>query len=382
MEKGITVKMSTDRLNMLDEDQVRDTELPTLINAADWLLTEPDEPDQILEGILDVKDKLAIIGSSKMRKTFFFLQLLICLAAGRPFLNWRIPKPRRAVHIQYEISSKHFHRRVKRVCAAMGVTAADIDDRLQILNARGLNLSGKDGIEEILRILESYNPEIISFDPLYKVATGAENAIEDGRIILNAFDWLIEKTGAAVAYVHHDAKGFSGDRDIRDRGAGSNVIGRDYDACITLTPHVTEADAAVVDVLLRNYRPQNPFTVLWTEDGETGGYKFELRPELVPTKKTSSNAKGKNLPALEAYLPAALDILKLKPLAVGVFMDLFRTKTGTTYDRTKAFKNWAVGGTTPVLSTIEKRSRGVYEKLIGTPEQINQLKKERGASNE
>ncbi|MCX5830534.1 MAG: AAA family ATPase [Deltaproteobacteria bacterium] len=346
-----------------------------LVNASNWLESEPDEPDQIIEGILDVKDKLALIGSSKMRKTFLLLQMLLCLATGKVFLNWNIPMPRRVVHIQYEIQSNHYHRRLKRMCIALGITAADLGDRFHILNARGLNLSGIEGIEKISQIVKPYNPEIISFDPLYKVATGSENAAEDGKIILNAFDGLTEQTGAAVAYVHHDAKGFSGDRDIRDRGAGSNVIGRDYDACITMTPHVSETDAAVIEVMLRNYRPQEPFTALWSEDEDTGGYRFDMREEITPTKKTSSNGKTKDLPALDTYLPAALDLVKDAPMPIGLFMDTLRTKTGLTHSRSAIFKNWAISGGHPVLDTIEtKRSRGKHEKLIGRTEDILRLR--------
>lgn len=356
------------------EDQVMATELPVPINAAEWLEEEPEAPDQILEGIIDVKDKLAIIGPPKMRKTFFFLQLLISLAAGRPFLNWRIPKPRRLVHIQYEIQPSHYHRRFRRVCRALGVTSADLSDRFHIINARGLSLSGIEGIEKISLIVKPYNPEIISFDPLYKVAVGAENAAEDAKIILNAFDGLIEQTGSAVAYVHHDSKGFSGDRDIRDRGAGSNIIGRDYDACITLTPHVSETDAAVVEVLLRNYRPQEPFTALWTEDDVTGGYRFELRPEITPTRKTSANGRSQDLPALDTYLPTALDILKKGPMRVTLFMDSLRFKTGLTHSRSAVFRTWAISGPCPALDQINRRARGLNETIIGQTSDIVRLR--------
>ena len=59
------------------EQQVKATELPRPINASTWLTTEPLAPDQIIEDVVDVKDKLALIGSSKLRKTFFLLQLLL-----------------------------------------------------------------------------------------------------------------------------------------------------------------------------------------------------------------------------------------------------------------------------------------------------------------
>jgi hypothetical protein len=362
------------------EEQVKATELPQPVNASLWLTTEPPAPDQIIENIVDVKDKLALIGSSKLRKTFFLLQLLLCVSAGRRFLSWAVPRPRRVFHVQYEIQGHHYHRRLRNMAKALNITPADLADRFQILNARGLGLSGLEGTEKIAQIAKAYNPEIISFDPLYKVASGAENDARDTKVILDAFDKMAEETGAAIFYIHHDAKGFSGDRDIRDRGAGSNVLGRDYDACITLTPHVTEPTAAVVETLLRNYRPQEPSVALWAEDDETGGYCFELAIGIAPTKKTSANGRTQNMPALDTYLPAALEILKEKPLPVGIFSNIFRTKTGTTFDRTKAFKNWAISGPLCYLDTIEKRSRGVYEKLIGIPEQIHRLKTERGST--
>jgi hypothetical protein len=352
------------------------TELPTPINAADWLETEPPEPDQILEDFLDVRDKLAIIGSSKMRKSFFLLQMLICLASGRRFLSWRVPTVRRVSHVQYEIQPAHYHRRVKRMCRALGITAADLGDRFQIVNARGSGLVGITGIDKIARLIAPHRPEIVSFDPLYKLASGAENDAGDAKIILGAFDELIERLGVAVAYVHHDAKGFVGDRDIRDRGAGSNVIGRDYDACVALAPHAAEDEAAVVEVMLRNYRPQDPFAILWAEDEDNGGYRWELDGKIAPTKKTSANRRMKDLPALPTYLPMALEIAQSGPRAVGEFLALLRDKTTLTHRRAREFRNWAVAGTDPPLDTLERRSRGKNEKLIGRPADIARLRVE------
>jgi len=363
---------------MMDEfeQQIVRTELPQPVNASELLNTKPVKPDQIIKDFIDVRDKLAVIGSSKLRKTFFMLQMLLCMAAGRDFLSWVIPKARRIFHVQYEVQIHHYHRRVRNMAKTLHILPDDLQDRFQILNARGLGLSGLEGIEKIEIIVKPFEPEIISFDPLYKVAAGAENDARDAKIILDAFDKLAENTGAAILYIHHDAKGFSGDRDIRDRGAGSNVIGRDYDACITLTPHAAHENAAVVDVLLRNYRPQEPFVALWAEDDETNGYCFELGVNIAPTKKTSANGKAQNLPALDTYLPAAMELLKQKPLDIKVFDDLFRTNTGMTFERTKAFRKWATGLTIPQFETIEKRGRGEHIKLIGTPAQISRLRDE------
>lgn len=41
------------------------------IKAYDWLISKPPEPDQIIKDIIDIADKLAIIGSSKLENHFF-----------------------------------------------------------------------------------------------------------------------------------------------------------------------------------------------------------------------------------------------------------------------------------------------------------------------
>ena len=351
------------------EKQIRETELPATVNAAILLETDPPDPDQIMKDSFDVGDKVAIIASSKLRKTFFLLQMLLSMAAGRRFLNWQAPKPRRILHVQFEIQDHHYHRRVKKMAKALGITSDDLEDRFNILNARGLGITGAEGIEKIGLIAASINPEIISFDPLYKIATGAENAAEDLKGILNCFDELAKKTGAAILYVHHDPKGNSGDRDVRDRGAGSNVLGRDYDAAITLTPHATEPDAAVIETLLRNYRPQKPFTVLWTEDEETGGYKFEQRDDILPEKKTSQTKQ--QAPALSIYLPAAAVILGTEEMEISPFKEAFKEKTGISDNRVRNFMTWATSGGVPYLVTREERGKGKHKKWLKIGKQVN-----------
>jgi len=344
------------------EDQLRATELPDTIYAATLLETEPPEPNQIMENTFDVGDKVAVIASSKLRKSFFLLQMLLSIAAGHPFLSWSISKPRRILHIQFEIQDHHFHRRVKRMAKALSITSKDLEDRFTILNARGLGIAGQDGIEKIGLIAESVKPEIISFDPLYKIATGAENVAEDLKAILICFDKLAKITGATILYVHHDTKGNSGDRDVRDRGAGSNVLGRDYDAAITLTPHATEEDTIVIETLLRNYRRQDDFTIQWTEDEETGGYRFDVRPDIRPEKKTSQTKQ--KAPALSIYLPTAFNILGDEEIEIAPFKESLKKQTGISDNRVRDFMTWATSGGNPHLVTREERGKGLHKKWV------------------
>ena len=332
------------------ENQVKSTELRPLKNAGEWLQEESKELDQILTDVFDQGDKVVIIGSSKSRKTFFLLQLLISIAVGRSFLGWHIPKPRRILHVQYEIQEHHFHRRLKRMCRAMGISPADLGDRLLILNARGMGLSGRQGIEKIQLYANEVKPDLISLDPLYKVLTGDENSnSNDGmKGTLDMFDGLAEQTGAAVAYVHHDPKGNAGDRNITDRGAGGGVLGRDYDASIVMTNHASEDDAFVIETSLRNYRPQEAFTALWTEDEDTGGYCFEERLDIIANKRTSKTGKQTS-PAFDTFLPEAAAILGDGEMKAKEFRKLFKEKAGIGDNRVRGFLAFATAGGAPYI---------------------------------
>ena len=324
------------------------------VNAAEWMEKELPEVDQILEDTFDAGDKVAVIGSSKRKKSFFIQQMALCLASGRPFLSWTKKKPRRVYFAQFEVQEKHFQTRIKKLCRGLGFSPEDLGDRFRILNARGLGLTGPDGLDRIKPDILDFKPGVIVFDPLYKISSGAENAAEDTKIILAAFDVLAKETGAAILYTHHDPKGISGDRDIRDRGSGSNVIGRDYDACLTLDAHATNEGATVVDILLRNYRDQDSFSIVWTE--ENNGYYFQTDENIIPEKKTSQSKKTPR--PLSTFRPIAENLLKDGEKEIRTFKEEFKVLTGLSNVRIQEFILWAKSGGNPLLDTREERGRG------------------------
>ncbi|NQU22264.1 MAG: AAA family ATPase [Candidatus Nealsonbacteria bacterium] len=243
-----------------------------------YLENDPPELDPVLVGLFDRGDKLTIVAPSKSRKSFFVLQMLICLATGRDFLQWYTPQPRRVLLLQYEVKECHLWRRARRMCRAMGVRPEEIGDRMSVANLRGK--------PKVCEFPEEC--EVVANDPLYKMLGGAEeNDASAMAMVLGRIDEVVQTQDVAAVIVHHDAKGRPGERANIDRGAGSGVLARDYDAGITLTPHKTEDDCFVVRTTLRNYPPIEDFTIRWV------GQFFELAPDVRPdveTNKTVANA--------------------------------------------------------------------------------------------
>ena len=337
------------------------------LNASKWIEQETEEPNPIIESLFETGDKLAIIGTSKARKSFLTLQLCICVAAGKPFMGLQVSQKRKVIYIQFEIKDKHCHRRLKNMCLAMEIDTHDLEDRLLILNGRGLGITGTAGIERIQAAVKDLHPDFIVFDPLYKLSEGVENAAEDMKKTMAGFDTLIEATGAAIGYVHHDAKGSPGDRNIQDRGAGSNVLARDYDACLALSEHASSPGAVVIEALLRNYPPMENFSIQWTNDGE--GYCFRRADDIIPEKKTSRTKPAP--PPMSSYYPAAKEILGDEEMDVSEFKLLFREKTGLPIRRADEFTAWLQNPKEPRVLVNEQRGKGKHYKRIRLMEYEN-----------
>lgn len=333
--------------------------MPDPINVSSWLEMDPPAPDQILENTLDAGDKLVLIAPSKQRKSFFFMQMMIAISIGDRFLAWLPSRARRVLIVQFEVRACHYHRRMKRMCKALEVTPKLLANNLHVLNCRGVD------VEAVYRAVEKcaawYRPEVIAFDPFYKMHAGDENSAQDIKPVLQRFDVLAESSGAAIAYVHHDSKGIAADRNIRDRGAGSNVVGRDYDVCFTITPHAEDEACSVVEVLLRNYAPQERVTVKWV-DGH-----FDLETEREPvtwTKATKAVKRNYRATIDRAIEIAASKVWKKADLRAACVAQLDITTSWYDKNLKEHIQN-ACTGDKPKLAEAEYRlgRRPVY--LVG-----------------
>lgn len=279
-----------------------------LVDAGSYVENEPPVLNPIISGLFERGDKVALLAPSKMKKTFFLSQLAISLATGQAILGQPVRHSRRVLFVNMEVRDRHAHRRVKRMAKALDVLPDALRGRLLIFNARGLAVEWRELLDIVKGAAESMRADVIILDPLYKVVDGDENASGDMKPVLKAFDELAETTDAAIIYAHHDAKGNAGDRDIRDRGAGSGVLGRDYDCGITLTRHKTDPEATVIQFLPRNY-PEPPSVAVRFENNH-----FVLANDLEPEAATSrGGGAGKPTPPTAGQLrDTALEVFKEK----------------------------------------------------------------------
>ncbi|HMP34659.1 MAG TPA: AAA family ATPase [Kiritimatiellia bacterium] len=336
------------------------------IAAAKLLTTEPPPADQIIRDLLDAGDKLASIAASKTRKTFLMLQLVIAVSTGGMFAGLEIPTPRRVLYVNLEIRGHHFHRRLKRLAARLKADAALLGKNLFVVNVRDRQPPSIT-LREIEKIAVKVGAELIVTDPIYKLHHGDENAAADMKPLLADFDALTRNTGAAVAYVHHDAKGTVGDRKAADRGAGSNVIGRDYDAALIQSPHRTDAEAVVVEFVARNYAPRDAVVLRWSDGA------FEVAEELEATKESTAGGRtSAPSKAVEEYVDRAFRIVVRKPLPATIFHDKLKTELGLSEQRARALTHHLIESGTLAKSKRQGMGGPI---LVGAPGAIAEVSK-------
>ena len=213
-------------------------------------------------------------------------------------------------------------------------------------------------LEDLRNRIEDFRAEVVLFDPLYKLHDGDENKAQDIKPILTMFDQLAEGTGVTVIYSHHDSKGSVSERQTIDRGAGSNVLARDFDTAFYLAEHKTEG-LQVAQTITRAYPPQDAVSLFWSD----GAFQVSREaPALRPRKQSSRIGP-------ERTKQDALDVVMARPMAKTKYHEELR-KAGFTDREATSVQDDLLSK--DELSQHRERKFGGFT-WIGLPEHIRAI---------
>lgn len=233
--------------------------LPAIITAAALCSNPPSPPPEIIAGVLHRGSKMVLGGGSKSFKTWLLLDLAYRAAHGAPWFGFAtVGGP--VLYLNFELPAFALESRLRELSGAI---ALPMPTALHLWNLRGYAADATTLLPAICAQARALNPGLIVLDPLYKIlGPRDENASRDMASLMNLIERLALDTGAAVVFGAHFAKGNASLKEAIDRFSGSGVIGRDPDTIITLTQHEQD-NAFAVDMILRNFPQQAPFTVRW-----------------------------------------------------------------------------------------------------------------------
>lgn len=251
--------------------------LPEILTLEQLCAVATPPPPLIIEGILHQGCKMIVGGTSKSNKSWCLLDLALSVASGQPWWGRRCVKLP-VVYINFELHVWAVTERINALCAARP-ECKSMGKTLHVWNLRGHNADITLLRPKLEEQLARYQFGLIILDPAYKVLGNRdENANGEIASLMNEFEALAQKTGAAIVVAHHFAKGDSTAKSAMDRMSGAGAWARDPDTIVVLTPH-EEPDCFTVTSILRNL-PQLPeFVVGW--DYPLMKVASDLNPEAL-----------------------------------------------------------------------------------------------------
>lgn len=169
------------------------------------------EFDWLVSGWLSCGDRSVLAGDSKAGKSFFALELALCVAFGRDLFGLRT----KAGGVVYQVGEglAGFKKRLR---AWRSFYGADFTRNVPFrLFQKGIDIyrdfDQVDAlIEEILAHAATFDVplRLVVIDTLAKASIGAdENAVKDMGIVMRNVEQINQKTGAHVLLIHHLTKG-------------------------------------------------------------------------------------------------------------------------------------------------------------------------------
>ncbi len=170
---------------------------------------------------------MTIVAFGASGKTIAMQSAGLSLAAGLPVWGrFDVPTPLRFKHVDHEQGRHATLKRYQRLALGLGITAADLGDRLGVSLFPNVYLNQPSAEDVYAR--ECEGTDIMLIDALKGATPGEDENDSKIRACLDVLTRVSEKTGCAFAVIHHAGKPKAdGSSDPRFIGRGSSGI---YDA--------------------------------------------------------------------------------------------------------------------------------------------------------
>ena len=235
--------------------------LPKLVSWREFRNDAHPPPPQIIKGVLHQGGKMILSGTSKSNKSWSLLDLGLSVASGKDWWGYRCEKLPVA-YLNFELFPWAINERLNALCFARP-ECQEFADSLFLWNLRGHNADLSVLRPQLEEELTRQSFGLVILDPAYKLLGNRdENANGEIADLMNQFEAMGQRTGAAIVIAHHFAKGDSTAKAAIDRMSGAGAWARDPDSLVTLTPH-EEEDCFTVNMTLRNLPRVDEFVVRW-----------------------------------------------------------------------------------------------------------------------
>ena len=195
----------------------------TALTLRELLEQEDDEPEWLLPGLMERRDRLILTGEEGLGKSHLMRQFAVYGAAGlHPFnLDIKIP-PIKAAIIDNENSPSQVRRRMRPMVDYARRYGHDPQDRVMVDCVGRMDITRDKDLAKIHQFLDAMQPDLVIIGPLYRLTPRALQTDDEASPVLAALDTIRERGCALLTEAHAGhAVGKSGQRDMRPRGSSA-----------------------------------------------------------------------------------------------------------------------------------------------------------------
>jgi DNA-binding MarR family transcriptional regulator len=164
---------------------------------------EKSEPlDFLVDGLITRGSVNLFVGEGGSKKTWTTLDLAVCAALGRDWLNFPVQQTT-VLFVDEESGERRLNRRLYETLRGHGVeNASEVPIALTSLNM--LNLRDTDDVTKLHMLVNQTGAGLVIIDALADVSAGAdENSVKDMQPLFMNLRKIAEMTKAAIIVIHH-----------------------------------------------------------------------------------------------------------------------------------------------------------------------------------
>jgi len=195
----------------------------TALTVAELLAQGDDEPDWLVPGLLERRDRFMLTGEEGLGKSHLLRQFAVMGAAGlHPLdVDQRFP-PLRTTVIDCENTWSQVRRKLRPQVAWASRFGEDPSDRMMVDCTSRMDITRDKDLARIHQLLDAQQPDLVVIGPLYRLVPRALQTDDDTAPVLAALDTIRDRGCALLMEAHAGhALGKGGIRDLRPRGSSS-----------------------------------------------------------------------------------------------------------------------------------------------------------------
>jgi len=195
----------------------------TALTIRELLADTDDEPDWLIPGLIERRDRFMLTGEEGLGKSHLLRQFAIHAAAGlNPLDMNKTFTPLRTVIIDCENTERQVRRKLRPAVEWATRHGQDPSDRSMIDCTTRMDITRDKDLSRIHQLLDALQPDLVIIGPLYRLVPRAIQTDDDAAPVLAALDTIRDRGCALMMEAHAGhAIGKGGVRDLRPRGSSA-----------------------------------------------------------------------------------------------------------------------------------------------------------------